>query len=154
MTKVHRILKYEQSNWLKPYIEYNTKKRQEAVNDKNEFGVLLHKLANNVIYGKSVENLRKRTKVRMVTDKQLARKLVSRPSFKDHSSIRNDLVVVECAIEKLVLNRPVYTGFTVLETSKVHMYKFFYEYIKPKYGKNVNLCFTDTDSFLLEIKKG
>ena len=153
LTKVHRILSFEQNSWLKTYIEFNTEKRKEAANEKNEFGVLLYKLANNVIFGKSVENLRDRMKVRIASDKHMARKLVAKSSFKRHSIIRPDLVVVQCAIENLQLNRPIYTGFTILETSKLKMYEFFYDYIKPKYGTKANLLFMNTDSFLMEIEK-
>ena len=153
LTKVHRIISFEQSSWLKSYIEFNTEKRKEAANEHNNFGVLLYKLANNVIFGKSMENLRDRMKVRIASNKHMARKLVAKSSFKRHAVIRPDLVVVQCAIENLKLNRPVYTGFTVLETSKLKMYEFFYDYIKVKYGAKASLCMTDTDSLLLEIKK-
>ena len=50
------------------------------------------------------------------------------------------------------MNVPVYTGFTILEVSKTVMWKFFYDYLKPKYGDKIELCYTDTDSFILYIK--
>ena len=90
LTKVHRILSFEQHSWLKSYIEFNTEKRKEAANEKNKFGVLLYKLANNVIFGKSMENLRDRMKVRIACDKHMARKLVAKSSFKRHVVIRPD----------------------------------------------------------------
>ena len=53
---------------------------------------------------------------------------------------------------KIKMNVPIYIGFTILENSKIVMWKFFYDYLKPKYGDKVELCCTDTDSFILHIK--
>ena len=50
------------------------------------------------------------------------------------------------------MNRPVYLGLSILEISKTLMYEFWYDYMKPKYGDNVKLCFMDTDSFIVHIK--
>ena len=50
------------------------------------------------------------------------------------------------------MNKPVYLGLSILEISKTLMYKFWYNYMKPKYQKNVKLCYTDTDSFTINIK--
>ena len=53
---------------------------------------------------------------------------------------------------KIKMNKPVYLGLSILEISKTLMYKFWYNYMKPKYQKNVKLCYTDTDSFTINIK--
>ena len=53
---------------------------------------------------------------------------------------------------KIKMNKPVYIGLSILEISKTLMYKFWYNYMKPKYQKNVKLCYTDTDSFTINIK--
>ena len=50
------------------------------------------------------------------------------------------------------MNRPVYLGLSILEISKTLMYEFWYDYMKPKYGDNVKLCYMDTDSFIVHIK--
>ena len=53
---------------------------------------------------------------------------------------------------KVKMNKPIYLGFSILEISKTLMYEFWYEYIKPKYGYNVRLCYRDTDSFIFHVK--
>ena len=50
------------------------------------------------------------------------------------------------------MNKPVYLGFSILQISKTLMYKFWYDYMKPKHGDNVKLCYMDTDSFIMHIK--
>ena len=53
---------------------------------------------------------------------------------------------------KVKMNKPIYLGLSILEISKLLMYEFWYDYIKPKYGNNVKLCYKDTDSFIMNIK--
>ena len=50
------------------------------------------------------------------------------------------------------MNVPICIGFTILEVSKTVMWNFFYDYLKPKYGDKIELCYTDTDSLILHIK--
>ena len=95
LTKVHKILKFKQCAWLKKYIDFNTNKRREASINNNKFGVMLHKLANNIIYGKSVENVRNRTKGKLLTTEEKAKKAISQPKFKRCITIRPDLVIVD-----------------------------------------------------------
>ena len=53
---------------------------------------------------------------------------------------------------KVKMNKPIYLGLSILEISKILMYEFWYDYLKPKYGDNVKLCYMDTDSFIMHIK--
>ena len=53
---------------------------------------------------------------------------------------------------ELHMNKPIYLGQVILDISNTLMYGFWYEYIKPKYGENVKLCYMDTDSFVMKIK--
>ena len=73
LIKIHRILSFKQKNWLKVFIDFNTKKRQES---KDEFNKNLYKLFNNCIYGKSIENSRKKINVKSLNDKKNIRKLL------------------------------------------------------------------------------
>ena len=142
LKKVHKILEFKQSAWMKPYIDFNTQKRKEATNeaDKNLF-----KLLNNAVYGKTMENMRKRTKIRITTNEKDFLKYASTPTYIDHKKFDKNLVVINEKKELLTLNKPVYVGCTVLELSKLEMYKFNYDFVKKKCKKCI-LLFTDTDS--------
>ncbi|KAK3099927.1 hypothetical protein FSP39_011908 [Pinctada imbricata] len=148
VTKVHRALTFQQSPWLKPYIEFNTDMRKKA---RNEFEKDFFKLMNNSVFGKTMENLRKRVDIQLVHHNKKLLKLSAKPGFKSFKIFNEDLASVELQKTKLVLNRPIYVGFSVLELSKVLMYDFHYHYVKPKYGSRAQLCFTDTDSLCYDI---
>ena len=108
---------------------------------------------NNSVFGKTQENLRNRVNVEIITDRKIALKRIAKPSFKRSEIINEDLVIIQNAITTLMLNKPIYVGFTVLDLSKLLMYKFHYQHIKKKYpGKRANLLFSDTDSLLYEIE--
>ena len=140
--KVHKILEFKQSAWMKPYIDFNTQKRKEATNEANKN---LFKLLNNAVYGKTMENMRKRTKIRITTNEKDFLKYASTPTYIDHKKFDKNLVVINEKKELLTLNKPVYVGGTVLELSKLEMYKFNYDFVKKKCKKCI-LLFTDTDS--------
>ena len=149
LKKVYRILEFKQSDWMKPYIDFISQKRKEATNeaDKNIFKIL-----NNAVYGKTVENMRKRIKVKIKTGEKDFLKYASRPTYISHKKIYKNLVVVHEKKELLTLNKPIYVGCTVLELSKLSMYKFYYGFVKKK-CKNAILLFTDTDSLGFKLKK-
>ena len=149
LTKVHKILEFEQSDWMKPYIDFNTQKRKEATNeaDKNLF-----KLLNNAVYGKTMENMRKRIKIRITTNEKDFLKYASRPTYIGHKKFGKNLAVIHEKKELLILNKPIYAGNTVLELSKLAMYKLYYDFVKEK-CKNPILLFTDTDSLCFETEE-
>ena len=149
LTKIHRALEFNQSPWLKPYIDFNTKKRAEA---KNSFEKDFFKLMNNSVFGKTMENLRKRQDIKLVTDKEKLSKWASRPSFIRSKIFNEDLVAVHKIKPTLTLNRPAYVGMCILDLSKTLMYDFHYNYIKSKYDDKARLLFTDTDSLTYEIE--
>ena len=149
LTKIHRALEFDQSPWLKPYIDFNTKKRAGA---KNSFEKDFFKLMNNSVFGKTMENLRKRQDIKLVTDKEKLAKWASRPSFVSSKIFNEDLVAVHKIKPTLTLNRPAYVGMCILDLSKTLMYDFHYNYIKSKYGDKARLLFTDTDSLTYEIE--
>ena len=143
LTKVHRVLSFQQSSWLRKYIEFNTEKRKQAAND---FEKDFFKLLVNSVYGKTMENLRKRVNVKLVNDVKQLKKLTASPSFDHFRIFTNELIAVNMKKPILYLNRPIYVGFAILDLSKVLMYDFHYNYIKAKYGEKATLLFTDTDS--------
>ncbi|XP_066933766.1 uncharacterized protein [Clytia hemisphaerica] len=149
LMKIHRILKFKQEPWLKSYIDFNTERRANA---RNSFEKEFFKLMNNSCFGKTMENLRKRRRIELITSRAILRKRVAQPSFHDFHIINEDLVVVERKKTSLLLNRPIYTGLAVLDISKLHMYQFHYDHIKRLYPERKSrLLFTDTDSLAYAI---
>ncbi|XP_068685106.1 uncharacterized protein [Montipora foliosa] len=149
ITKVHRVLEFNQSPWLKEYIDFNTQKRTNA---KNAFEKDFFKLMNNSVFGKTMENIRKRVDVRLVTDENKLSKMAAKPTYVSSKIFNENLVAVHKIKETLTLNRPAYVGMCILDLSKTLMYDFHYNYIKQKYGSKAKLLFTDTDSLTYEIE--
>ena len=149
INKVHRVLEFNQSPWLKQYIQFNTLKRTQA---KNSFEKDFFKLMNNSVFGKTMENIRKRVDVRLITDEKKLLKMVSKPTYVSSKIFNENLVAVHKIKETLTLNRPAYIGMCILDLSKTLMYNFHYNYIKKKYGNKAKLLFTDTDSLTYEIE--
>ena len=149
VNKVHRVLEFNQSPWLKQYIDFNTQKRTQA---KNSFEKDFFKLMNNSVFGKTMENIRKRVDVRLITDEKKLLKMASKPTYVSSKIFNENLVAVHKIKETLTLNRPAYVGMCILDLSKTLMYDFHYKYIKEKYGDKAKLLFTDTDSLTYEIE--
>ena len=148
-SKVHRVLEFNQSPWLKQHIAFNTEKRKNA---KNAFEKEFFKLMNNSVFGKTMENIRKRVDVRLVTDEKKLLKLTSKPTYVSCKIFNENLVAVHKIKETITLNRPAYVGMSILDLSKTLMYDFHYKYIKKNYGEKAMLLFTDTDSLTYEIE--
>lgn len=147
--KIHRVLQFFQSQWLKSYIDLNTEKRQNA---KNKFEIEFFKLLNNSVFGKCMENLRKRSNLELVSNVKRLQKLIAQPVFKDRIIYDKTLCAVLLNNKSICFNKPIYVGFTVLELSKTLMYSFHYDVMKRKYQNNIALLYTDTDSLFYEIK--
>ena len=127
LKKVHRILEFKQSPWMKPYIDFNTQKRMVATNEADKS---LFKLLNNAVYGKTMENIRKRMKIRIIKTSKDFLKYASRPTYISHIIFGKNVVAIHERPEELILNKPIYVGCTVLELSKLAMYKFYYDFLK------------------------
>ena len=107
---------------------------------------------NNSVFGKTMENLRTRANVKLVTDYKKLDKLTSKPTYISSKIFNEDLMAVHKIKETLTLNRPAYVGMFILDLSKTLMYELHYQYIKEKYGDRAKLLFTDTDSLTYEIE--
>ena len=149
LKKIQRIIEFNQEAWLKPYIDMNTELRKAA---KNDFEKDLFKLMNNSVFGKTMENIGKHRDIKLVTTDKKRRKLVSEPNYHTINLISEDFSIIEMKKTKVKMNKPIYLGLSILEISKILMYEFWYDYMKPKYNDNVKLCYMDTDSFIMNIK--
>ena len=149
ITKIHRGIVFQESAWLKDYIDMNTKLRTQS---KNNFESDFFKLMNNSVFGKMIENIRKRTDIRLATTVDEVEKYIYKPNYTHRTTFSDNLVAIHMGKTKLYFNKPVYLGMSILDLSKTLMYEFFYEYIKAKYGDKAELLFTDTDSLMCEIQ--
>ena len=149
LTKIHKGIKFIESDWMRAYIEMNTNLRAKA---KNNFEKDFFKLMNNSVFGKTMENIRNRVDVKLVNTEEKLKKLVAKPNYRSRKIFSENLVSVHMKKTSLTMNKPVYLGMCILELSKTIMYDFHYQYIKPKYGDKAKLLFTDTDSFMYEIE--
>jgi hypothetical protein len=148
VTKIHRVMSFTQSPWLAKYIEFNTEKRRLAT---TSFEKDFYKLLSNAVFGKLMQNLRLQISCKLVTDTISAERYIAQPTFDSFNIINDDVTMIKMNKAKIYWDKPTYAGFCVLELSKLHMYKFHYEYIAQRYGSNAKLLFTDTDSLCYEL---
>ena len=149
ITAVHRGISFYQSPWMEPYIRKNTELRKCA---SNNFEKDFFKLMNNSVFGKTIENIRKRQNIELVDDRKKALKLSSRPNFDRCTIFDRNLIAIHMKKTEVYFNKPVYVGQAILDLSKTLMFDFHYRYIKEKYHNKAELLFTDTDSLMYYIK--
>ncbi|XP_065198485.1 uncharacterized protein LOC135830026 isoform X1 [Sycon ciliatum] len=112
-------------------------------------------LMNNAVYGKTMENVRNRVNIKLIREqdeKPRLQKSINKPSYIRSVAFENDLIAIEFAKTKVTLNKPIYVGTAILDLSKHLMYSFYYEVLLPRYGQNVRLLYTDTDSLIVHIQ--
>ena len=146
---IHRAIEFKQSAWMKEYIDFNTNLRTA---DKNDFEKDFQTLMNNSVFGKTMENIRKHRNIKLVTNHESYLKLVMKPNFKSGVRFDKNLMGCEMGKIKVVMNKPVYLGQAILDLSKIVMYEFHYDYMVPKYGKKLYICYMDTDSLIYNIE--
>ncbi|GET55307.1 uncharacterized protein LOC114539009 [Rhizophagus irregularis DAOM 181602=DAOM 197198] len=154
VTKIHGALKFQQSPWMKEYIEENIRKRKIAKANGDEFGVMYYKLKNNAVFGKQMENVCKHMRVELLRteeDKKI-RRLASSPLFVGFKAFEGGITAVHMLKGTVTLNKPIYVGQAILDISKAMMYNFWYGYIKPRYEDKARLLYTDTDSLIMWIE--
>ena len=133
LTKIHRVLQFNESPWLAKYIDFNTNKRS---NVKNDFEKGYFKLMNNQVFGKTLENLRKRINLKLTSNEDIYTKHASSANFISGKMFNENLFAINRMKEELVLNRPIYVGMAILDLSKLLMYDFHYNYmLKNMTGK-------------------
>ena len=149
LDRIHRAIEFDQSPWLKTYIDFNAQLRTAATND---FEKDFFKLMNNSVFGKMMENIRKHRNIGLVTTEEKYLHTVMKPNFKSGVLFCENLMGCEMRKIKVVMNKPVYLGQAILDLSKIIVYEFHYDYMIPKYGDRLKLCYMDTDSLVYHIK--
>ena len=149
--KVHSVISFKQTKWLEKYISFNTQKRNKA---KNDFEKDFYKLLNNAFYGKTMENVRNRLKIKFIK-KDNYRKIIEYQSKLTFNGIHKSYENCHSYTFKqneVLMDKPIYLGFTVLELSKLHMYETYYDKLQPYFGQeNIQLHYMDTGSFVLSV---
>ena len=146
---MHRVIEFNQKAWVKKYIDINIELRKTASND---FEKDFFKLMNNVVFGKTMENVWKHRDIKLVKTDCKRNKLVLEPNYHTTKLIEENLLIIDMKKVKVKMNKPIYLGLSILEISKTTMYEVWYDYVKSKYGNKVKLCYTDTDSLVMNIK--
>ena len=150
--KVHNIISFKQSRWLEKYINFNTQKRNKA---KNDFEKDFYKLLNNAFYGKTMENVRNRLKIKFIKkdDYREIIKQQSKLTFNGVHKSYNNCDSYTFKQNEVLMDKPIYLGFSVLELSKLLMYETYYDILQPYFGQEkIQLHYMDCDSFVLSIE--
>ena len=127
----------------------NTKLRKKA---KNNIEKEFFKLMNNAIFAKSMKNVKKHRKIKLVTTERRRNYIVSKPNSHTTKFFTENLSAIEMRKTQILMNKPVYLGLSVLDLNKTVIYEFWYNYVKPELGENAKLCLMDTDSFIVHVK--
>ena len=149
--KVHNVISFKQSKWLEKYIKFNTQKRNQAVKD---FEKGFYKLLNNAFYGKTMENVRNRLKIKFIK-KDDYKEIIKHQSKLTFNGIHKSFENCDSYTFKqneVLMDKPIYLGFSVLELSKLLMSETYYEKLQPYFGQeNIQLRYMDFDSFVLSV---
>ena len=133
VTKVYRTISFKESNWLAKYINFNTEQRKKC---KSDFEKDLWKLMNNSFYGKTLENIRGRSEIKLTSSEEKAEKFINKPNFKDSIIFNENFVAVINNVTSVKFNKPIYLGMVILDYSKLLMYQFYYEVVNKLWSKN------------------
>ena len=136
MENIHRVIKFNQKAWLKPYIDMNNKLSQKT---KNNFEKDFFKLMNSAVLGKTMKNLRKHTNIKLVTTERRKNYLVSEPNYHNTKFFTENLLAIEISKTNIIMNKPVYLGLSILDLNKSVMNEFWYVYVRRKYSENAKL---------------
>lgn len=151
--KIHRVIKFNQSAFMRPFIDKNHEMRQQAKKDKDDTLSAMYKEFTNASYGKTIEDVMKRGNYMLINNKKSFEFQVRKPQFLGvKNRISESLVGIEVEKNKIVMDKPIQIGAAVLDLSKELMFSFYYDVIKPRYKDKVNVIYTDTDSLVLNIR--
>ena len=107
---------------------------------------------NNSVFGKMIENVRKRREIKLIVTEERRKKLVSEPNYASCTTFSDHLMAIEMKRTNVPMDKPIMVGQAILDKSKELMYSFWYEYLKPKYKDKINLLYMGTGSFVIEVE--
>ena len=107
---------------------------------------------NNSVFEKTMENVRNHRDIKLITTDIRRKRLVLESNYHSHKKFLKHLMAIEMKKTRVKMIKPLYLGMSMLDISKTFMYEFWYDYINSKYGYKTKLCYTDTDSFIINIK--
>ena len=149
LKEIHHAIQFNQKSFLEPYIKFNSERRALAT---NSFEKDFYKYKNNSLFGKTMEDVRKRMNYKLSTNEDQITKLISSPLFLDRDIITEDIVGIKMMKPKVTLDKPIYIGQAVLDYSKLTMYELFYKTLPQcPLLKQIELLGGDTDSFFLNL---
>ena len=127
----------------------NIELREKATNDFEKY---FFKMICNAVFGKTIQNVRSEKDIKLVTTDTHRNKLVSQPNFYSSKWFSNNLLAMEMKKVKVRINKPIYLGMSILDFGKIPIYEFWYNYLRPNYKENLQLCYMDTDSYIFGVK--
>ena len=134
---------------VKSYIDMNTELRKKA---QNEFEKNFFKLMNNSVFGKTMENVRNHRDIKLITTYKRRKRLASEPNYHSHKKFSEHLMAIEMITTRVKMIKPLHLGMSIFDISETLMYEFWQDYINPQYEDKAKLCYTVTDSFIINIK--
>ena len=121
---------------------------------KNDFETDFFKLMNNSVFEKTMKNVQKHVDIKLVTTERRRNYLLSEPNYHSTKFFSENLLAIEMRKTQILINKFVYLGLSILDLSKTVVHKFWYDYVKPKYGEKSRLCYMDTGSSIVYVRTG
>ena len=140
--RIHKGIKIYENAWI---ILVQGKKGKNGFED-------FFKLMDNAFFGKDIENVRKHRDIKLATTERRRNYFVSEPNYHTTTFFIENLLVIEMEKTEIPINKAVYLGPSVTELSKILIYEFCYNYVKPRYDENAKLCYMDRGSFIVHVK--
>ena len=106
---------------------------------------------NNLVFGKTMENVRKHRDIKLVKTERRTNYSVSEPNYHTTKFFTENVFAIEMRKTKILISKPVYLGLSISNLSRTVMHQFWYDYVKPKYGENTKICYMDTDRFIVLV---
>ncbi len=149
LKKIHTGFSFKQKAIFADYITYCTEKRRTSV---SKFQASIFKTLCNSIFGKTLETVRDRLSCSFVTNPSFCRKYISENGTISFRVLNENLVCIFKKQKRVSMIKPICTAFTILENSKLAMYKMYYDKLRPRFAL-MKCIYSDTDSFVLKVVK-